>query len=77
MTFLGAYGLLFPVLLLLDARGATRATTLGVLALGIPCYLLGAVDFRTVLMPVPIVAALLLSLALRRQSRSSALVHTA
>ncbi len=77
MTFLGAYGLLFPVLLLLDARGATRATTLGVLALGIPCYLLGAVDFRTVLMPVPIVAALLLSRALRRQSRSSALVHTA
>ena len=77
MTFLGAYGLLFPVLLLLDARGATRATTLGVLALGIPCYLLGAVDFRTVLMPVPIVAALLLSRELRRQSRSSALVHTA
>ena len=77
MTFLGAYGLLFPVLLLLDARGATRATTLGVLAIGVPCYLLGAVDFRTMLMPVPIVAALLISRALRRQSRTPALVHPA
>ena len=68
MTFLGAYGLLFPVLLLLEARGAPRAATLAVLALGIPCYLLGAVDFRTMLMPVPIVAAIMLSRAFRRQS---------
>jgi hypothetical protein len=68
LTFLGAYGLLFPVLLLLDARGAPRAMTWGVLATGVPCYLLGAVDFRTMLMPVPIVAAVLLSRAFRRQS---------
>jgi hypothetical protein len=59
MTFLGAYGLLFPVLLMLDARGAPRTATLGVLALGLPCYLLGAVDFLTMLMPVPVVVALL------------------
>jgi len=77
MTFLGAYGLLFPVLLLLEARGASRATTLGVLALGVPCYLLGAVDFRTMLMPVPIVAALLVSRAMRPQSRPPAHVHPA
>ncbi len=59
MTFLGAYGLLFPVLLILESRGAPRTATLGVLALGLPCYLLGAVDFLTMLMPVPVVVALL------------------
>lgn len=59
MTFLGAYGLLFPVHLILESRGAPRTATLGVLALGLPCYLLGAVDFLTMLMPVPVVVALL------------------
>jgi hypothetical protein len=61
LAFLGAYGLLFPVLFLLEAQGVPRAVTIGVLVLGLPCYLLGAFDFRTELMPVPIVAALALA----------------
>jgi hypothetical protein len=78
MTFLGAYGLLFPILLMLDARGASRPVTLGVLALGLPCYLLGAVDFLTILMPVPIVAALLMARAARaRNGGTTSRVHPA
>jgi hypothetical protein len=58
LTFLGAYGLLFPVLFLLERRPAPRAITVAILFAGVPCYLLGAWDFMTVLMPVPIVLAL-------------------
>jgi hypothetical protein len=58
LTFLGAYGLLFPVLFLLERRPAPRAITVAILLAGIPCYLLGAWDFMTVLMPVPIALAL-------------------
>jgi hypothetical protein len=58
LTFLGAYGLLFPVLFLLERRPAPRSVTVGILLLGIPCYLLGAWDFMTYLMPVPIALAL-------------------
>ena len=58
LTFLGAYGLLFPVLFLLERRPAPRAVTVAILLAGIPCYLLGAWDFMTVLMPVPIALAL-------------------
>jgi len=58
LTFLGAYGLLFPVLFLLERRPAPRAVTVGILLLGVPCYLLGAWDFMTYLMPVPIALAL-------------------
>jgi hypothetical protein len=70
LAFLGAYGLLFPVLALLEARGAPRALTLAVLALGIPCYLLGAWEFRTFLMPIPIVAALIGSRMVNRAAKS-------
>lgn len=70
LGFLGAYGLLFPVLALLEARGAPRALTLAVLALGIPCYLLGAWEFRTFLMPIPIVAALIGSRMVNRAAKS-------
>ena len=70
LGFLGAYGLIFPVLALLEARGAPRALTLAVLALGIPCYLLGAWEFRTFLMPIPIVAALIGSRMVNRAAKS-------
>ena len=58
LTFLGAYGLLFPVLFLLERRAAPRAVTVAILLAGIPCYLLGAWNFMTMLMPVPIALAL-------------------
>jgi hypothetical protein len=58
LTFLGAYGLLFPVLFLLEPAGVSRKVTVGVLLLGLPCYLLGAYDFMTYLMPVPVLLAL-------------------
>jgi hypothetical protein len=32
--------------------------TVGILLLGLPCYLLGAYDFMTYLMPVPVLLAL-------------------
>ena len=70
LGFLGAYGLLFPVLALLEARGAPRAVTIAVLATGVPCYLLGAWDFRTFLMPLPIVAAIIASRTVNRASVS-------
>ena len=60
LAFLGAYGLLFPVLLLMESRGGSRRATVAVLAAGVPCYLLGAVNFMTFLMPVPLVLASLL-----------------
>jgi hypothetical protein len=66
LGFLGAYGLTFPVLAMLEARGAPRAVTLGILALGVPCYLLGAWEFRTFLMPLPIVAAAIAARAVNR-----------
>ncbi len=58
LAFLGAYGLLFPVLFLLERRPAPRALTVAILLAGIPCYLLGAWDFMTFLMPVPVAMAL-------------------
>lgn len=72
LTFLGAYGLLFPVLFLLERRPAPRAVTVAILLAGIPCYLLGAWDFMTVLMPVPIALALWAARpAKRRQAPSN------
>ena len=58
LTFMGAYGLLFPVLFLLEPAGVSRKVTFGILLLGLPCYLLGAYDFMTYLMPVPVLLAL-------------------
>ncbi|MFO0962885.1 MAG: hypothetical protein U0625_08255 [Phycisphaerales bacterium] len=58
LCFLGAYGLLFPVLAILEPRGLPRRALLAVLGVGLPCYLLGAYGFQTALMPVPILAAL-------------------
>ena len=72
LAFLGAYGLLFPVLFLLEGQGAPRTITAAVLVLGLPCYLLGAFDFRTELMPVPIVAALALAAWHRAKVRAAA-----
>lgn len=60
LAFLGAYGLLFPTMLWLQGRGLSKAMTWGVVALGVPCYLLGAWDFTTWLMPLPVVLALVL-----------------
>jgi hypothetical protein len=57
LAWLGAYGLLFPVIVLLERRAVPRRISIAVLALGLPCYLLGAWDFMTWLMPVPIAAA--------------------
>jgi hypothetical protein len=59
LAFLGAYGLLFPALLWFGGWHRARPALLAVLAAGIPCYLLGAWDFATYLMPVPILLALL------------------
>ena len=70
LGFLGAYGLLFPVLALTEARGTPRAVTLAILALGVPCYLLGAWEFRTFLMPLPIVAAVIASRLASRPARA-------
>lgn len=61
LTFLGAYGLLFPVLGLLERRSISRQVTGLVLLAGVPCYLLGAYDFQTALMPVPILLALMIA----------------
>lgn len=69
LSFLGAYGLLFPVLFLLEPRGAPRALIAGILIVGLPCYLLGAFDFMTYLMPVPFFAALLAARRLSVQSK--------
>jgi hypothetical protein len=60
LAFLGAYGLLFPALLWFRGWRGARRGLLAVLAVGVPCYLLGAWDFATYLMPIPIVLALLL-----------------
>ena len=70
LGFLGAYGLVFPVLAMLEARGAPRAMTHAVLAVGIPCYLLGAWEFRTFLMPLPIVAAMIAARTVNRPRKS-------
>ena len=72
LAFLGAYGLLFPVLFLLEGQGAPRAVTAAVLLLGLPCYLLGSFDFRTELMPLPIAAALVLAWWHRSKARAAA-----
>ena len=70
LGFLGAYGLLFPLLAVLEARGAPRAVTLAILGLGVPCYLLGAWEFRTFLMPLPIVAAIVAARLVNRATKS-------
>lgn len=71
LTFLGGYGLLFPTLFLTEARGLPRAAAVGILLLGLPCYLLGAYDFSTFLMPVPVLAALAAARTLGRQKPRS------
>jgi hypothetical protein len=68
LAFLGAYGLLFPVLFLLEPRGAPRALIAGILVIGLPCYLLGAFDFMTYLMPVPFFLAQVAAWRIGRQS---------
>ena len=70
LGFLGAYGLLFPVLAVLEARGAPRAVTLAILGLGVPCYLLGSWEFRTFLMPLPLVAAIIAARLVDRAAKS-------
>ena len=69
LAFLGAYGLLVPVLFLLEPRGAPRALIAGILIIGLPCYLLGAFDFMTYLMPVPFFLAQVAAWRIGRQSR--------
>jgi hypothetical protein len=69
LAFLGAYGLLFPVLFILEPRGAPRALIAGILIIGLPCYLLGAFDFMTYLMPVPFFLAQVAAWRIGRQSR--------
>ena len=69
LAFLGAYGLLFPVLFLLEPRGAPRALIAGILLIGLPCYLLGAFDFMTYLMPVPFFLAQVAAWRLSMQSK--------
>ena len=68
LAFLVAYGLLFPVLFLLEPRGAPRALIAGILVIGLPCYLLGAFDFMTYLMPVPFFVAQVAAWRIGRQS---------
>jgi hypothetical protein len=58
------------VLALTEARGTPRAVTLAILALGVPCYLLGAWEFRTFLMPLPTVAAVIASRLASRPARA-------
>ena len=70
LAFLGAYGLLFPVLFILEPRGAPRALIAGILVIGLPCYLLGAFDFMTYLMPVPFFLAQMAAWRIGRQSRA-------
>jgi len=70
LAFLGAYGLLFPVLFLLEPRGAPRVLIAGILLIGLPCYLLGAFDFMTYLMPVPFFLAQMAAWRIGRQSRA-------
>ncbi len=57
LGFLGAYGLVFPVLVMLERRPVPRALTAAIIVVGAACYLLGAWEFMTWLMPVPILAA--------------------
>ena len=57
LGFLGAYGLVFPVLVMLERRPVPRAITAAVIVAGAACYLLGAWEFMTWLMPAPILAA--------------------
>lgn len=59
LGFLGAYGLLFPLLFLMERAAAPRSMTVVLLATGVPCYLYGAFDFQTYFMPIPIVMGLL------------------
>lgn len=61
LGFLGAYGLVFPVLVMLERRPVPRALTAAVIVAGAACYLLGAWEFMTWLMPVPILAAVVAS----------------
>jgi hypothetical protein len=44
--------------------------TLAILGLGVPCYLLGAWEFRTFLMPLPIVAAIIAARLVNRAAKS-------
>jgi hypothetical protein len=66
LGILGAYGLLFPVLLLMEPRGASRTLVGLTLAGGAACYLLGAWEFSTYLMPIPVLAAVAWARAQRR-----------
>jgi hypothetical protein len=66
LGILGAYGLLFPVLLLMEPRGASRTLMGLTLAGGAACYLLGAWEFSTYLMPIPVLAAVAWARAQRR-----------
>ena len=66
LAFLGFYGLLFPALVWLEGRSRPRWALGLVLAAGVPCYLLGAWDFLTYLMPVPVLLAALLGAGLPR-----------
>ena len=67
LAFLGGYGLLFPTLFLSELRGMPRWATAAILLLGLPCYLLGAYEFTTVLMPLPVVAALVAARAMHER----------
>lgn len=58
LACLGAYGLLFPAVVWLHERLAARAALITVMCIGVPSYLLGAWDFATYLMPLPVAVAI-------------------
>ena len=49
---------------------APRVLIAGILLIGLPCYLLGAFDFMTYLMPVPFLLAQVAAWRIGRQSRA-------
>jgi hypothetical protein len=57
LAFLGAYGLLFPAYVWIQGRGGSAKVFTIVVLVGVPCYLLGAWEFATYLMPVPVLIA--------------------
>ncbi len=59
LAFLGAYGLLFPAYVWIQGRGGSQRLFTIVVLVGLPCYLLGAWEFATYLMPVPVLLAAL------------------
>lgn len=72
LVFLGAYGLLFPALLWFGGWQRARVALFAVLSVGVPCYLMGAWDFATYLMPIPILVALTFRSPVRRTAAKSA-----